>query len=187
MAPVYTCNARVTGMRLGYCAEHIVRWEAAYGPVHHACHDPPDAVSRRCSGSCPAFSTVKSTAFTTPASPRGAFAKSFRDPRMASGGVDDLAARLPDMVTPENPDISGELVRMVVEALEAECRELHRPVRVAARPAPADRIIVLPVKAPRHSRDIYSVFDFSDRWRSEIERFFLATVAFEDKEVKVLG
>jgi inorganic pyrophosphatase len=49
-----------------------------------------------------------------------------------------------------------------------------------------DRIIVLPVKAPRHS-DLHTVFDFSDRWRAEIERFFLATVAFEDKEVKVLG
>src|SRR5581483_5458953 len=44
-----------------------------------------------------------------------------------------------------------------------------------------DRIIALPLKAPRQD-DIHSVFDFSDRWRSELERFFVNAVAFERKE-----
>ena len=48
-----------------------------------------------------------------------------------------------------------------------------------------DRLIVVPVKASRQS-DIHSVFDFSDRWRAEIAQFFLAAVAFEGKDVKVL-
>jgi CHAD domain-containing protein len=37
-----------------------------------------------------------------------------------------LVDRLPDLVTPEHPDISSEHVRMLVQALEAESRELHR-------------------------------------------------------------
>ena len=49
-----------------------------------------------------------------------------------------------------------------------------------------DRVIALPTKAPRHD-DIHSVFDFSDRWRAELERFFLDVVAFEGKDLKILG
>jgi len=49
-----------------------------------------------------------------------------------------------------------------------------------------DRIIALPLKAPRQD-DIHSVFDFSDRWRSELERFFVNAVAFERKELQILG
>src|SRR5262249_33443555 len=37
-----------------------------------------------------------------------------------------LIDELPEMVTPEQPDISADHVRMVVQALDAECRELHR-------------------------------------------------------------
>jgi inorganic pyrophosphatase len=49
-----------------------------------------------------------------------------------------------------------------------------------------DRVVLLPVKAPRHA-DIRSVFDLPDRWRAEIERFFLAAAAFEGKDPKVVG
>ena len=49
-----------------------------------------------------------------------------------------------------------------------------------------DRVVLLPVKAPRHA-DIGTVFDLSDRWRAEIENFFLAAAAFEGKDPKVLG
>ena len=49
-----------------------------------------------------------------------------------------------------------------------------------------DRLVLLPVKAPRHA-DVRTVFDLSDRWRAEIEVFFLAAAAFEGKEPKVLG
>jgi len=45
---------------------------------------------------------------------------------------------------------------------------------------------MLPVKAPRVD-DVRTVFDFSDRWRAELEKFFLAAVAFEGKDLKVLG
>src|SRR5207253_2046699 len=40
-----------------------------------------------------------------------------------------------------------------------------------------DRLVFLPAKAPR-LEDIQTVHDFSDRWRAELERFFLAAVAF---------
>jgi len=49
-----------------------------------------------------------------------------------------------------------------------------------------DRVVMLPVKAPRVD-DVRTVFDFSDRWRAELEKFFLAAVAFEGKDLKVLG
>jgi inorganic pyrophosphatase len=49
-----------------------------------------------------------------------------------------------------------------------------------------DRIAVLPLKSPRQDA-ISSVFDLSERVRSEIERFFENAVAFEGKEVKLLG
>ncbi len=49
-----------------------------------------------------------------------------------------------------------------------------------------DRIVVLPIKAPRQD-DIATVFDFSERWRAELERFFVAAVAFEGKELTVIG
>jgi inorganic pyrophosphatase len=49
-----------------------------------------------------------------------------------------------------------------------------------------DRLAVLPIKAPRLD-GVRSVLDLSDRWRAELEKFFLATVAFEGKELKILG
>ena len=48
-----------------------------------------------------------------------------------------------------------------------------------------DRLAMLPIKAPRHD-DVRTVFDLPDRWRAELEQFFLAAVAFEGKELKVL-
>jgi inorganic pyrophosphatase len=49
-----------------------------------------------------------------------------------------------------------------------------------------DRVVLLPVKAPRHEK-VRTVFDLSDRWRGEMEAFFLAAAAFEGKDPKVLG
>jgi inorganic pyrophosphatase len=49
-----------------------------------------------------------------------------------------------------------------------------------------DRVIGLPRKAPRVEH-ITSVFNLADRVRAEIERFFLNAVAFEGKELQLVG
>ena len=49
-----------------------------------------------------------------------------------------------------------------------------------------DRVAVLPVEAPRWEA-IDSVFDLSERIRQELEQFFLSAVAFEAKDLKLLG
>jgi inorganic pyrophosphatase len=49
-----------------------------------------------------------------------------------------------------------------------------------------DRVAVIPVKAPRHER-VRSVFDLSERVRLELERFFVSAVAFEQKDLEILG
>ena len=49
-----------------------------------------------------------------------------------------------------------------------------------------DRLAALPIKAPRHD-PISSVFDLTERARRELEQFFLHAVAFEEKELTVLG
>ena len=49
-----------------------------------------------------------------------------------------------------------------------------------------DRIVALPIKAP-HSEPIRTVFDVDERIRQELEQFFLSAVAFEGKDLKILG
>jgi inorganic pyrophosphatase len=49
-----------------------------------------------------------------------------------------------------------------------------------------DRLAVLPANAPRQEH-IETVFDVAERVRAEIERFFLNVVAFQGKELKLLG
>jgi inorganic pyrophosphatase len=49
-----------------------------------------------------------------------------------------------------------------------------------------DRLAVLPLKAERLEH-VRSVFDLADRVRAEMEQFFLHAVAFEDKELRLLG
>jgi len=49
-----------------------------------------------------------------------------------------------------------------------------------------DRLVAMPIKAPRWDA-IRSVTDFSDRTRRELEQFFLTAVAFEGKELTILG
>jgi inorganic pyrophosphatase len=61
---------------------------------------------------------------------------------------------------------------------------MPQTIRQAARDY--DRLAVLPTKAPRHDQ-IASVFDLAERVRAEIERFFLNAVAFEGKELTLLG
>jgi inorganic pyrophosphatase len=47
-------------------------------------------------------------------------------------------------------------------------------------------LLVLPVKAPRFD-DVRTILDFSERVRSEIERFFVNVVTFEGKDLQLLG
>ena len=49
-----------------------------------------------------------------------------------------------------------------------------------------DRVAVLPIKAPRWD-SVRSVFDVSERTRLELQQFFTAAVAFEGKEIAILG
>jgi len=49
-----------------------------------------------------------------------------------------------------------------------------------------DRVIVVPGKAPRHDA-IRSIDDLPERTRAELEQFFTAVVAFEKKELQLLG
>jgi inorganic pyrophosphatase len=49
-----------------------------------------------------------------------------------------------------------------------------------------DRIVALPTKARRFD-STRSVFDISERHRLELERFFLTSVAFEGKDLMILG
>lgn len=49
-----------------------------------------------------------------------------------------------------------------------------------------DRLALLPASAPRMD-GLRSVLDFHERVRTELERFFVDAVAFEGKELKILG
>ena len=49
-----------------------------------------------------------------------------------------------------------------------------------------DRLAVLPVDAPRWG-DVKSVADLGERTRSELEQFFRTAVAFEGKQLEILG
>ncbi|HWC74525.1 MAG TPA: inorganic diphosphatase [Gemmatimonadales bacterium] len=49
-----------------------------------------------------------------------------------------------------------------------------------------DRIAVVPLKAPRQE-SLRSVLELTERARAEIETFFLEVVAFEGKDLKLLG
>src|SRR3989442_7368607 len=49
-----------------------------------------------------------------------------------------------------------------------------------------DRLAALPIKAPRWD-SVRSIFDVGERVRRELEQFFLAAVAFEGKDLKILG
>lgn len=49
-----------------------------------------------------------------------------------------------------------------------------------------DRLFALPIKAPR-SAHVQTIFDLPERVRLEIEQFFLMVVAFEGKDLRLLG
>jgi inorganic pyrophosphatase len=49
-----------------------------------------------------------------------------------------------------------------------------------------DRLVVIPHKTPT-LHDVRSVDDLPDRLRAELEHFFTAVVAFEHKQVRLLG
>ena len=61
----------------------------------------------------------------------------------------------------------------------------QRNVRTGSRER-NDRLFVLPTKAPRVDQ-MQSVLDCPQRIRDEIERFFVNVVAFEGKDVRLLG
>jgi inorganic pyrophosphatase len=48
-----------------------------------------------------------------------------------------------------------------------------------------DRIVTIPIPAPR-ADSLRTVFDLNERIRLELEQFFLAAVAFERKDLKIL-
>jgi len=58
--------------------------------------------------------------------------------------------------------------------------------REAGRRERNDRLFALPMKAPRCDH-IRTIFDLPERVRLELERFFLNVVAFEGKELALLG
>src|SRR5262245_17929677 len=49
-----------------------------------------------------------------------------------------------------------------------------------------DRVFALPIKAPRLAH-VQSIFDLPERVRLELEQFFMSVVAFEGKELRLLG
>jgi len=49
-----------------------------------------------------------------------------------------------------------------------------------------DRLFALPIKAPR-SAHVQTIFDLPERVRLEIEQFFQTVVAFEGKDLRLLG
>ena len=49
-----------------------------------------------------------------------------------------------------------------------------------------DRLIVVPIKLPRFD-SFKAPEDLPERWRSELEEFFLNVIRFENKEPKLLG
>ncbi len=49
-----------------------------------------------------------------------------------------------------------------------------------------DRIVAVPIDSPRHS-ELQTVDDLPARLKSEIEAFFLASSAFENKDLKFMG
>lgn len=49
-----------------------------------------------------------------------------------------------------------------------------------------DRVVAVPMKAP-DLEDLRTIFDVTDRRRAELERFFVNVVAFEGKDLKILG
>jgi inorganic pyrophosphatase len=49
-----------------------------------------------------------------------------------------------------------------------------------------DRLFVLPIKAPRQEQ-VRTIFDLPERVRLELEGFFLSVIAFEGKELRLLG
>jgi inorganic pyrophosphatase len=69
----------------------------------------------------------------------------------------------------------------VIGALKAE--QTNRDTKRRER---NDRIVALPVEAPRQAH-IKSVFDLSQRERDELEQFFLHAVVFQGKNLELLG
>jgi inorganic pyrophosphatase len=49
-----------------------------------------------------------------------------------------------------------------------------------------DRLFALPITAPRHEQ-VRSIADLPERVRRELEQFFLTVVAFEGKDLRILG
>src|SRR5262245_41531382 len=49
-----------------------------------------------------------------------------------------------------------------------------------------DRLVALPTQTPR-CESVRTVFDIDERIRQELEQFFLSAVAFEGKDLKILG
>ena len=87
------------------------------------------------------------------------------------------------MVVWDRPSFPGVVLRCrLLGVVAAEQNNKHHPERRERN----DRLIALPLDAPRQAA-IESVDDLPVRMREEIESFFLATVAFEKKDLTFRG
>jgi inorganic pyrophosphatase len=87
------------------------------------------------------------------------------------------------MVVWDRPSFPGVVLRCrLLGVVAAEQNNKHHPERRERN----DRLIAVPVEAPRQAA-IERVDDLPVRLREELESFFLATVAFENKDLTFRG
>jgi inorganic pyrophosphatase len=75
---------------------------------------------------------------------------------------------------------------IVIECRPVAVLELEQNVKKQKGRERNDRVLVLPLKAPRHD-SIRDLGDVPERVRQEVEQFFLAATFGEDKDAKILG
>ena len=84
------------------------------------------------------------------------------------------------MILHDNPTFTGLVIpAQIIGVLEVEQHEGKKTER-------NDRLFAVPLKSHRED-ELNHVDDLSKRLRKELERFFVATAALEDKELSFLG
>jgi len=87
------------------------------------------------------------------------------------------------MVLWDQSSFPGLLLRCrLIGALEVEQNDKLHPDRRERN----DRLFVVPDAAPR-ANDVHDIDDVPERIKSELEQFFLASVAFQHKNLTILG
>lgn len=135
--------------------------------------------------------------------PRGAAIKLKHDPET---GVMTLSRPLPSGVTypydwgfvPSTKAPDGDPIDVMIlwdcaayPGMVIPCRligmlRVEQTDPTSGRRQRNDRLFALPIKAPRFEH-VQTIFDLPERVRLELEQFFLNVVAFEGKELKLLG